>query len=153
NKQLAIEFREFLRAKGFHHDIVELETLVGLVKERVNFVKDIWNETDFFFRAPETFDQAVVKKRWKSESPVQLMELRQILNDIPDFTAAATEAAVKEWIAQKNYNIGDVMNAFRLVLVGASRGPHIFDIIAWLGKDETLKRIERGVSIIGNTTS
>jgi len=153
NKQLAIEFREFLRAKGFHHDIVELETLVGLVKERVNFVKDIWNETDFFFRAPETFDQAVVKKRWKSESPVQLMELRQILNDIPDFTAAATEAAVKKWIAQKNYNIGDVMNAFRLVLVGASRGPHIFDIIAWLGKDETLKRIERGVSIIGNTTS
>ena len=153
NKQLAIEFREFLRARGFHHDIVELETLVGLVKERVNFVKDIWNETDFFFKAPETFDQAVVKKRWKSETPVQLMELRQILDDIPDFSAELTEATVKTWIAQKGYNIGDVMNAFRLVLVGTSRGPHIFDIIAWLGKEETLNRIERGVSIIGEPAS
>lgn len=153
NKQLAIEFREFLRARGFHHDIVELETLVGLVKERVNFVKDIWNETDFFFRAPETFDQAVIKKRWKSETPVQLMELRQILDDTPDFSAELTEAAVKTWITQKGYNIGDVMNAFRLVLVGASRGPHIFDIIAWLGKEETLNRIQRGVSIIGEPAS
>jgi glutamyl-tRNA synthetase len=153
NKQLAIEFREFLRARGFHHDIVELETLVGLVKERVNFVKDIWNETDFFFKAPETFDQAVVKKRWKSETPVQLMGLRQILDDIPDFSAELTEATVKTWIAQKGYNIGDVMNAFRLVLVGTSRGPHIFDIIAWLGKEETLNRIERGVSIIGEPAS
>jgi len=153
NKQLAIEFREFLRAKGFHHDIIELETLVGLVKERVNFVKEIWNETDFFFRAPEAFDQAVIKKRWKSETPAQLLELTQILDEIPDFSAAVTEAAVKTWIAQRAYNIGDVMNALRLVIVGASRGPHIFDIISWLGKEETLKRIERGVTIIGNPVS
>jgi glutamyl-tRNA synthetase len=150
NNQLAIEFREVLRARGFHHDIVELETLVGLVKERVNFVKEIWNETDFFFRAPETYDKTVVEKRWKSETPAQLEELMQILDEVPDFSAAGTEAAVKTWISQKGYKIGDVMNAFRLVIVGESRGPHIFDIISWLGKEETLKRIKRGISILGN---
>ena len=68
NKQLAIEFREFLRAQGFFVDIVELETLVGLVKERVSFVKDIWDQTDFFFKAPETYDPEVIKKRWKEDS-------------------------------------------------------------------------------------
>ena len=72
NNQLALEFREFLRANGFHHDIVELEMLVGLVKERVSFVKDIWEETDFFFKAPETYDQEVIKKRWKSETPATI---------------------------------------------------------------------------------
>lgn len=153
NKQLAIEFREFLRAKGFHHDIVELEKLVSLVKERVNFVKEIWKESDFFFVAPESYDQAVIKKRWKSETPSQLMELSQILDAIPDLSAAVTEEAVKSWIAGKGYNTGDVMNALRLVIVGASRGPHIFDIIEWLGKEETLKRIEGGVSTIGTSVS
>ena len=63
-----MEFREFLRAQGYHHDIVRLETLVGMVKERVSFVKDIWEQTDFFFKAPETYDQEAVKKRWKEDS-------------------------------------------------------------------------------------
>lgn len=153
NKQLAIEFREFLRAKGFHHDIVELEKLVSLVKERVNFVKEIWKESDFFFVAPESYDQAVIDKRWKSETPAQLMEISQVLDAITDLSATVTEEAVKAWIAGKGYNTGDVMNALRLVIVGASRGPHIFDIIEWLGKEETLKRIERGISTIGTSVS
>lgn len=153
NKQLAIEFREFLRAKGFHHDIVELEKLISLVKERVDFVKEIWKESDFFFVAPESYDQAVIKKRWKPDTTAQLMELIQILDSIPDLSAAITEEAVKAWIAGLGYNTGDVMNALRLVIVGASRGPHIFDIIEWLGKEETLKRIERGISIIGTSAS
>ncbi len=153
NKQLAIEFREFLRAKGFHHDIVELEKLVSLVKERVNFVKEIWKESDFFFAAPESYDKAVINKRWKTETPAQLMEISQVLDAIPDLNAAVTEEAVKAWIAGKGYNTGDVMNALRLVIVGASRGPHIFDIIEWLGKEETLKRIERGISTIGTSVS
>ncbi len=153
NKQLALEFREFLRAKGFHHDIVELEKLVSLVKERVNFVKEIWKESDFFFIAPESYDKEVIRKRWKTETPAQLMELRQILDDRSDLSATATEEAVKAWIAGLGYNTGDVMNALRLVIVGASRGPHIFDIIEWLGKEETLKRIDRGISIIASPAS
>ena len=150
NNQLAIEFREFLRAKGFFVDIVELETLIGLVKERVSFVKDIWDQTDFFFKAPETYDPEVIKKRWKEDSGAQLMELRKVLETIEDFSASSTEPIVKEWIEKKGYNIGAIMNAFRLAIVGASRGPQMFDIIAWIGKEETIRRIDKGISEIGN---
>ncbi len=148
NNQLAMEFREFLRAKGFHNDIGDLEKLVGLVKERVSFVKDIWSETDFFFKAPETYDNEVIKKRWKEDSPAILMELSSLLKNLHDFSSSATEPAVKAWIEEKGYNMGQVMNVFRLVIVGTSRGPHIFDIISWIGKEETLNRIKKGISAI-----
>ncbi len=149
NNQLALEFREVLRAKGYHHDIVELEDLISLVKERVSFVKEIWQETDFFFKAPETYDPEIIKKRWKPETPAQLLELMSVLELIEEFKSSSTEQAVKEWIAKKGYNTGAVMNAFRLVIVGASRGPHIFDIISWIGKEESIKRVEKGIEVIG----
>ena len=88
NKQLAMEFREFLRTRGYHIDIVELETLVGLVKERVSFVKDLWDQTDFFFKAPENYDQEVIKKRWKENSGMLLTELRSLLEKISDFSSS-----------------------------------------------------------------
>ena len=149
NNQLAMEFREFLRSHGFHDDIVDLEILVGMVKERVSFVKDIWDQTDFFFKAPEMYDQEVIKKRWKDDSASLLIELRSLLEKTSSFSAGTTELAVKNWIEEKGYNTGTVMSALRLVIVGASRGPHIFDIINWIGKEETLKRIDKGVSVIG----
>ena len=148
NNQIAIEFREFLRARGYHVDIIRLESLVGMVKERVSFVKDIWEQTDFFFKAPEIYDQEVVKKRWKEDSSRLLMELRSLLEKATDFSASATELVIKVWIEKNGYNTGEIMNAFRLVIVGALRGPHIFDIISWIGKDETLKRIDTGVALL-----
>jgi glutamyl-tRNA synthetase len=149
NDEIAMEFREFLRAKGYHVDIKNLEVLVSIVKERVSFVKEIWNETDFFFKAPETYDPEVIKKRWTNDSPAMLLELRSLLENAADFTATATESLVKGWIEDKGYNMGTVMNAFGLVIVGASRGPHMYDIISWIGKAETLKRIDKGLSVIG----
>ncbi|HEY5471539.1 MAG TPA: glutamate--tRNA ligase [Bacteroidales bacterium] len=149
NNQLAMEFREFLRAKGYHLDIKNLEALISLVKERVSFVKDIWDQTDFFFKAPESYDKEVIKKRWNSDSPVLLKELSELLDKTDDFSAASTEAVVKAWIEEKGYNMGTIMNAFRLVIVGASRGPHMYDIISWIGKVETIKRIDKGLSVIG----
>jgi len=145
---LAMEFREVLRAKGIQCDLVRLESLIALVKERVNFVKEIWDQTEFFFKAPEVYDPEVIKKRWKDESPVQLRELREVLKSCPEFTASVTEPAVKAWMESKGYNAGAVMNAFRLVIVGASRGPHMFDIISWLGREETLSRIDKGISAL-----
>jgi glutamyl-tRNA synthetase len=149
NTQLAIEFREELRAHGHHLDINELGTLISMVKERVSFVKEIWEQTDFFFQAPETYDQETITKRWKEDSPIVLSELKAVLESIEDFTPASTEAIVKDWIEKKGYNLGNVMNAFRLVIVGASRGPHMFDIIGWIGKEETLRRISHGIEVLG----
>ena len=68
DKELALEFRELLRTKGYHIDIKEIEALISMVKERVNFVKEIWDQTDFFFGAPEIYDPEAVKKRWKDDS-------------------------------------------------------------------------------------
>jgi glutamyl-tRNA synthetase len=149
NNQLALEFREFLRAKGYHVDIVRLEILVGLVKERVSFVKDIWEQSDFFFKAPVDYDQEAIRKRWQENTPAMLKELIPVLQGVADFTEPATESAVKAWIESKGYNTGAVMNAFRLVIVGTLRGPQMFDIISWIGKEETIKRIEKGLSVIG----
>ncbi|MFN8211227.1 MAG: glutamate--tRNA ligase [Bacteroidales bacterium] len=149
NEEIAMQFREELRARGFHYDLPEIETLVALVKERISFVKDLWNETDFFFIAPEKYDQEVVKKRWKEDTPAILRELKNELASIEDFSPAETESTVKNWIAAKGFNTGNVMNALRLVVVGASRGPHIFDIICWLGKEKTIERIEKGLELIG----
>lgn len=150
DNQIAIEFREILRSKGFHIDIGELESLVRLVKERVSFVREIWDETDFFFIAPETYDPEAIKKRWREDSPSMLLELRSELVKIKDFTADSVESVIKTWIGNKGYNTGAVMNSLRLVLVGSLRGPGIFDIISRIGKEETIKRIDTGISKIGN---
>ena len=149
NNQLALEFREFLRAKGFHCDMVRLEMLVGLVKERVSFVKDIWEQTDFFFKSPAGYDQEVIRKRWQANTGKILGELIPVLQGVEDFSSTATESAVRGWIESNGYNTGAVMNAFRLVIVGSLRGPHMFDIISWIGKGETINRIEKGLSVIG----
>ena len=148
NNQIAIEFRDYLRSHGYQDDIIRLEALVGLVKERVSFVKDLWEQTDFFFRAPDSYDQEVVKKRWKEDSAKLLIELRSQLENMVDFSAASTEPVIKAWIEKNGYNTGAIMNAFRLVIVGTLRGPHMYDIISWIGKDETIKRIDKGVTLL-----
>jgi len=76
------------------------------------------------------------------------MELKSLLENMVDFSASATEPVIKAWIEKSGYNMGAVMNAFRLVIVGALRGPHMFDIISWIGKEETIKRISAGVALL-----
>src|SRR5664280_228964 len=149
NNQIAIEFRDYLRSHGYQDDIIRVETLIGLIKERVSFVKDIWEQTDFFFKAPETYDQEAVKKRWKDDSAILLKELRSLLAGTSDFSASLTEEIIKGWIEKNNYNTGAIMNAFRLVIVGALKGPHMFDTVSYIGKDETLRRIDQGITMLG----
>lgn len=148
NTELALEFRDLLRAKGYQDDIIKLEKLIALVKERVSFVKDIWTQSDYFFKAPDTYDHDAVKKRWKDDSPKLLMELKSLLTPLEDFSASSSEKVINEWIEKNGYNTGAIMNAFRLVIVGSLRGPHMFDIIGWIGKEETLKRIDKGISVL-----
>lgn len=148
--QLALEFREILRAKGVHGDIIRLEKLIALVKERVSFVRELWDQTDFFFRAPEEYDRDVVSKRWVESTPSILRELITVIRDIPDFTPSGAESYVMKWIGEKGLNTGSVMTPFRLVVVGALRGPGMFDIICWISREETIGRIEKGIEIIGS---
>ncbi len=119
------------------------------VRGRVDFISELWLQTDFFFEAPRAYDEAAVKKRWKNDSPILMKELRSVLEGISPFTQAETEERVKAWIQERDYGMGAVMNAFRLLIVGELRGPHLFDIIAFIGKEETLGRIDRGIEELG----
>ena len=125
-----------------------LPQIIGLVKERCTFVSDLWEQSSFFFVAPTSYDEKTVQKRWNAETPAQMQKLADLLNKMEDFSALNMEEKVKAWIAEKDYNLGGVMNAFRLALVGAAKGPHLFDIAAIIGKDETIRRIERAISTL-----
>jgi glutamyl-tRNA synthetase len=148
NNELALEFRDILRAHGIHSDMNRIEILVSLVKERVSFVKEMWDQTDFFFKAPETYDQEAVKKRWKDDSAAILSGLADVLERMSAFNPESAELTINNWIEQNGYSTGAVMNVFRLVVVGALRGPHMLDIICWLGKEETVRRIKKGISVL-----
>lgn len=121
---------------------------VGMVKGRAELIGDLWNQSDFFFRAPETYAEKDVKKRWSAETPAIMEELIGVLEGIDDMTSANAEKIVLDWIASKGYHLGNVMNAFRLAVVGACRGPHMFDITELMPKDEVIARIRRAIANI-----
>ena len=122
---------------------------VGTVKNRINFVKDLWTNAAFYFQAPVEYAPKDVKKRWKEDTPKLMGELVTVLEGIADFSdAAATEATVMAWIKGNEYHMGNVMNAFRLTVVGECKGPHMFEITRLLGKEETIARIKRGIEAI-----
>ncbi len=148
NEEIADLFAPVLAAHGVEAPKEKVVRIVSLVKERVNFVKELWDQASFFFVAPVSYDEKVVKKRWKAESPEQMTELAGVLEAIEDFSAENTETIVKGWIEQKGYHLGNVMNAFRLAIVGESKGPHMFDITEVLGKDESVARIRKAVETI-----
>jgi glutamyl-tRNA synthetase len=146
NREIATLFAKELKEKGIDTEIGRVEEIIKMVKERATFVTDLWNQADFFFIAPESYDKAVVAKRWDPGSASLMGDLKEVLSSIKDFTSENSESIVKSWIAEKGLGMGVVMNLFRLLIVGESRGPHLFDIIAWLGKEETIRRVERGIN-------
>ncbi len=153
NVELARLFMPILQQKGFLAETEFVENVVGLVKERVNFVSEFWDQSNFFFITPETFDPLAVKKRWKADSYQQMTELKTLLSKVDDFSASHLEDITKAWLEEKQYGMGAVMNAFRLIIVGELKGPHLFDIIALIGQEETLNRLERGLHELGEKSA
>ena len=149
NEELTDLFMPILTEKGIMAEGDFVVQVIGLVKERAHFVHEFWNQADFFFRAPEEFDAKAVKKRWKAASYDQMNELKNLLAAVDNFSSENLEAVVKSWIEEKEYGMGVVMNAFRLIIVGALKGPHLFDIVALLGQEETLRRMEIGLHELG----
>ena len=148
---LAEMFKPILKENGVNVEDYSDEYItrvVAMVKDRVNFVRDLWDVTRFFFVAPTEYEEKAVKKRWKEDSPAVMTELVEVLRGLDDFSCAAAEPAVLGWITDKGYHMGNVMNAFRLTVVGECKGPHMFDITELIGKEETVKRVLAGVENI-----
>ncbi len=149
NAELAGLFMPIVVNEGVLVEIEYLEEAVSLVKDRVNFVHELWAQTDYFFKRPETYDPKAVKKRWKKESFDHISKLKIVLAEITEFSSSNVESIVKQWIEENEYGMGMVMNALRLIIVGALKGPHLFDIIDLIGQEETLERIDQGLHEIG----
>ncbi|MBR1928437.1 MAG: glutamate--tRNA ligase [Paludibacteraceae bacterium] len=122
--------------------------IVGLLKERVNFVSELWEQSNYFFVAPKEYDEKSLKKRWKEDSKSQMRELLSVLEKQDDWSASNLDTVVMSWIAEKGYGVGLVMNAFRICLVGAARGPHIWEITDILGKEETIRRVKSALDVL-----
>lgn len=140
---LATLFQNDLQKRGFNIDLSFLEKVVVLLKERAVFVHDFWELGSFFFVAPEKYDEKAVKKQWKEETGTLLDELTSVIKNIAVFSSEQIEAVVKEWITSKEVGFGKVMAPLRLSLVGSLKGPHVFDIIEMIGKEESLSRINK----------
>lgn len=148
NEEIGGLFDLILKEKGINAPINKIITITGLMKNRVSFISELWNQCDFFFIAPEHYDEKTVKKRWKEDSAIQMTELMQLLSELDDFSMENQEKVVMQWINDKDYHTGKIMNAFRLTLVGEGKGPQMFEITSILGKEETLKRMQRAIDIL-----
>ena len=149
NEEVANLFAPIVANNGVDESMDRITKVVAMMKDRVNFVKELWPLCSFFFIAPTEYDEKTVKKRWKADSAKVMGELADVLEGIDDFSVEGQEPVVMKWIEEKGYKLGDVMNAFRLTLVGIGKGPGMFDISAFLGKEETLKRMRKAIEVLG----
>ncbi len=146
--EIAQLFAPIVGGNGVEESLERVTQVVHMMKDRVNFVKELWPLCSFFFIPPTEYDEKTVKKRWKEDSAQVMTELANVLEGINDFSVEGQESVVMAWIEQKGYKLGDVMNAFRLALVGIGKGPGMFDISAFLGKEETLRRLRRAIDVL-----
>ena len=140
--ELAVVYQPILREHGIEVSDEVAGFVAGIMKERATFASELWDLTSYFFVAPTEYDEKQVKKYWKGENPRILTEVREVLASIDDFSKENTEVVVHGWIGEKGYGVGQVMNSLRLALVGAGKGPGMYDVTAFIGKEECLKRID-----------
>ena len=142
DEDVAKQFDPILKEKGIDVSFDKIVAVVSLLKERVHFIEELWDQSSFFFLKPENYDEKTVRKRWKQDSHKQMQKLTELLQQTDDFSSANLESVVKNWIQSNELHMGNIMNAFRLAIVGESKGPHMFDITELIGKEETIKRME-----------
>ena len=160
-------FEPICREHGVKEPLERIVKVCAMMKDRVNFVQELWPLCSFFFEAPTSYDEKTAKKRWikaplsspegdtivsasKGEPSGQtLTELCAFLETLDDFSLESQEKAVHTWIEQRELKLGNVMNAWRLALVGEGKGPGMFDISAFLGKEETLRRTRKACEVLG----
>ncbi len=143
NKIIAESFNKDIIANGITTTPQKVEQVVSYMKSRVNFINELWPLCSFFWIAPTEYDAKAVQKRWKPETPKMMKELKEILLQWNDFdNPDTTEEYVKQWCEKQSYGLGNVMNPFRLMLVGELKGPHMFEVTAVLGKEETIRRMD-----------
>ena len=141
DEELAETFLPFLAAKGISVPKALVVRVTGLVKERCHFVNEIWDQGFFFFKAPESYDEKIVSKRWKDGVPEMMKEIAGFFGGVDNWQAPQIKEPFSQFVTDKGWNFGTIMNSLRLCLVGGSFGPDIFEISEIIGREETIARI------------
>lgn len=148
NASLAEEFSPILEGKGISAPLEYIEKVCSLIKERAHFVSDFWELSDYLFTPPTSYDSATVAKFWNPETKAAIAEISKVISSTEPFTKENLDTALHNFITERSLPMGKVMNSLRLSLVGASKGPGVTEIIALLGKSETLHRIEKAIATL-----
>lgn len=148
DSEIANVFKPILAEKGITASADKIATICGLVKDRVNFVKEIWDQASFFFVAPEGYDAEAIKKRWKPETAALLNGAKEVIQTIDPFTSQNIHEVLHGYIEKNQLNMGGVMVPIRIALVGTTKGPDLQVIMELLGKDEVIRRIEKALALI-----
>jgi glutamyl-tRNA synthetase len=148
NEELTKLYQPVLEEKSISVSDEKLVRIVGLIKERANFVADFWDQSFFFFEAPNQYDEKMVKKRWKENTPEILTSFLNQVKELDKFSSAVLDRLIHSILEEKDIGMGQIMMPLRLVLVGSGKGPGVTDIMEILGREEVIKRIQSGLSTI-----
>ena len=147
-EELAQLFKPVLEKKGIAASDEKILAVVSEVKERCEFVTDIWEQSSYFFLAPESYDEKTISKRWKEDTPEKLLAIADVFASVPDWKADAIKEAFSAFMNEKEWGFGVVMNPLRLCLVGGNMGPDLFVICELLGQEESIERIKTAIEAI-----
>ncbi len=149
NEEIASLFHPYIKDKGVEINIESLTKLVSLVKDRVNFVNELWEQLSFFFIAPQSYDEKTVKGKWKENTAQILTKAIDVLNSISDFSVEQIDKALHDFMEQNQIPAGQLMIGLRISMVGEGKGPDLKEIMAYLGKEEVIKRIQKAITVNG----
>lgn len=146
--ELASLFMPILKEHGVEADKEYVTRVTKLIKPRATFIHDFWDLSSFIFIAPTKYDEKMVGKFWKGDNPANVAKVRDILSKVSDFNAASAKQDVQGWIKDNNIPMGKIMNSLRLATLGVGQGPDLFDTFEVLGKNETLKRLDKALETL-----
>ncbi len=150
NEELGRLFLPILHEHGVKACIFLATKVAAIIKTRATFISDFWDLSYFIFIAPTEYEQKTIDKYWKGDNPAHVAHVRELLAGVGDFTKENTEKTVLGWITENGLPMGQIMNAFRLAVIGVGKGPDLFDICGVIGKEETLRRIDRALEVLNN---
>ncbi|MFQ3332632.1 MAG: glutamyl-tRNA synthetase [Flavobacteriales bacterium] len=147
-EELAQDLQVILKENRIEAEDNFVATVCEQLKERATFVKDMWEEGRYYFEAPTSYDEKTIRKKWKEDTPKYVLELKDRLAGLADFSPENIEEAFKKYLEENGLGMGRLLPAFRVCLTGLGMGPSLFDIASLLGKEETIKRMETALEKI-----
>ena len=147
-EELAKELQIILKENRVEAEDDFVATVCEQLKERATFVKDMWEEGKYYFSAPTSYDEKIIRKKWKEDTPKYMSELKSRIEAISDFSSENIETEFKAYSTENELGMGKLLPAFRVSLTGVGMGPSLFEIASLLGKEETIARMETVLNTI-----